>query len=313
MERIDFLLVPGFSAMAFFSAVEPLRVANRLAGRPLFAWRIHSADGEPVAASSGMKIVADLPLGDLAVPGTLIICAGFRPERGLSRSGLAILRRFARDGGQLGALDTGIEILARAGLAGPGPVSIHWEAAPAFRTRWPDITVTDALYAIGERVFTCAGGTAALDLMLERLARGHGVAFAKAVAEQFIHDRIRPGGEQQRMQIGLRLATRNRAVLAVSAMMESHLETPLSSEALAGRAGLSVRQMERLFDRHLGLSPQRHYRRIRLERARQLLGEADVRVLDVALATGFDSASALARSYRAMFGTSPGAARKQAS
>lgn len=312
VETVDFLLVEGFSALAFFSAVEPLRVANRIAGRTVFAWRLHSENGEPVPASSAMRFPVDRPLAAIAAPGTLIVCAGFRPERAVGRAGLAALRRFAHDGGRLGALDTGVEVLARAGVAGRGPVAIHWEAAPEFRERWPDIPVTDALYAIGERVFTCAGGTAALDMMLERLALSHGLAFAHAVSEQFIHDRIRRAGEAQRMALDRRLAVRNRAVLGVIAVMEAHLDVPLASAALAARAELSVRQVERLFDAHVGTSPQDYYRRLRVERARAMLETTEMRVLDVALATGFDSASALARVFRRAFGISPAAVRKPA-
>jgi AraC family carnitine catabolism transcriptional activator len=309
METIDFLLVNGFSALAFFSAVEPLRVGNRLAGKPLFAWRLHSRDGEPAAASSGMRIVVDRALAEVTPPGTLIVCAGFRPDRGIGRSGEATLRRFARGGGVFGALDTGVEVLAHAGVAGRGPVSIHWEAAADFRSRWPEIAVSDALYATGERVFSCAGGTAALDMMLERMARSHGVAFANAVSEQFIHERIRPADAAQRMAPAVRLAVRNADVLRVVALMEGNLDARLSSAELAQAAGLTVRGMERAFDRHVGVSPQRHYRRLRLERARALLETGDLRVLEVALATGFDSASALARHFRAAFGVTPSALR----
>ena len=311
IETVDFLLVEGFSALAFFSAVEPLRVANRIAGRTIFAWRLHAEDGAPVAASSGMRFPVDRALAEVTAPGTLIVCAGFRPDKAIGRAGLATLRRFAHDGGRLGALDTGVEILARAGVAGRGPVAIHWEAAPEFRERWADIPVTDALYAIGERVFTCAGGTAALDMMLERLADSHGRAFAHAVSEQFIHDRIRRAGEAQRMALDRRLAVRNRAVVGVIAVMEAHLDAPLASPALAARAGLSVRQVERLFDTHLGMAPQDYYRRLRVERARALIETTDLKVLDIALATGFDSASALARVFRRTFGTSPASLRKQ--
>jgi AraC family carnitine catabolism transcriptional activator len=305
METIDFLLVDGFSALAFFSAVEPLRVANRLAGKPLFAWRLHSPDGEPAAASSGMRIVVDRPLAAVTPPGTLIVCAGFRPDRGIGRAGDATLRRFARGGGVFGALDTGVEVLAHAGVAGRGPVSIHWEAAADFRARWPGIAVSDALYATGERVFSCAGGTAALDMMLERMARSHGVAFANAVSEQFIHERIRPADAAQRMAPAARLAIRNADVLRVVALMEANLGAPLSSAELARAAGLTVRGMERAFLRHVGVSPQRHYRRLRLERARALLETGSQRVLEVALATGFDSASALGRHFRAAYGVTP--------
>jgi len=131
------------------------------------------------------------------------------------------------------------------------------------------------------------------------------------VSEQLIHDRIRPAGEQQRMPPGLRLATRNRTVLAVVALMEANLEMPLDSAALADRAGLSVRQMERLFRDHLGTTPQGHYRGVRLEHARRMIEESDARVLEAALATGFDSASAFARTYRRAFGESPAARRRR--
>ncbi|MCW1988519.1 UNVERIFIED_ORG: AraC family carnitine catabolism transcriptional activator [Sphingomonas sp. R1F5B] len=309
-ERIDFLLVEGFSALAFFSTVEPLRVANRLAAQPLFAWRLHSADGEPVAASSGMRVVVDAPLAALDPPGTLIVCAGFHPERGLGRAGLAALRRFGRGGGRFGAIDTGIVLLAQAGVAGPGPVAIHWEAESGFREAWPQIAVADALYTLSERLFSCAGGTAALDMMLERIARAHGLAFANAVAEQFIHDRIRPAGEGQRMAAGQRLAIRDPHLLRAIAAMEAHLDLPLRSADLARQAGVGVRRLERLFLAHLGVSPQRHYRRLRLERARVLLETTDLRVLDVALATGFDSASALTRDLRRAFGITATAARR---
>lgn len=309
-EIFEFLLVEGFSALAFFSAVEPLRVANRLAPHPLFAWRLHSGDGEPVASSSGMRIVVDRPIAVLEPPGSLIICAGFHPERGLPRAALATLRRFARGGGRFGTVDTGMELLARAGVAGPGPVSVHWEAAADFRERWPGIAVTDDLYTMEDRLFSCAGGTAALDMMLERIGRSHGRALANAVSEQFIHQRIRPAGEAQRMTPGARLAVRDHKVLRAIAAMEAHQDAPLTSLDLAERAGVSVRQLERLFLRHLGMTPQRYYRRIRLERARALLETSDLRVLDVALATGFDSASALSREFRRAFGITASTARQ---
>lgn len=309
-ETIDFLLVEGFSALAFFSAIEPLRVANRIAARPVFAWRLLSKNGDPVAASSGMCFPVDRPLSALSAPGTLVVCAGFRPERTIGRAAFTALRRFAHGGGRLGALDTGAEILARAGVAGRGPIAIHWEAMPEFRERWPDIAVIDALYAIGERLFSCAGGTAALDMMLAWLAQGHGIAFAHAVSEQFIHHRIRRAEETQRMTLGHRLAVRNQAVLSAITAMEAHLDAPLSSSALASRAGLSARQLERSFQTHVGMSPQDYYRRLRLEQARSLLETTDLRVLDVALATGFDSASALARVFRRTFGTNPASVRK---
>ncbi len=309
-EVIGFLLVPGFSAMAFFSALEPLRVANRLSGRPLYRWRVYSKDAEAVEASNAMRIVVDAAFGAERPP-TLIVCSGFEPARSESRKTLAILRQFARAGVVLGALDTGAHILAKAGLLEGLRVSMHWEAAPAFREEFPDIEVTGELFEAHGRIFTCAGGTAALDLMLAMIGREHGPALAAAVSEQFIHDRIRSSHDHQRMALSARLKVTNAKVLNAVTLMERHLEQPLSPAALARQAGVTARQLERLFAAELGVSPQRYYRELRLMRARHLLRQTDMPVIDIAVATGFSSVSTLSRRYAAHFGAPPSRDRRE--
>lgn len=303
-ERIGLLLVPGFSAMAFFSAVEPLRVANRLAGRALYAWRIYALQGETVEASNGMRIVADAVLGSERPP-TLIICSGFVPQRAETRATLALLRRFARTGVRLGALDTGAHVLARAGLLDDARVSIHWEAAPAFREEFPNIEVTGELFEVHDRIFTCAGGTAALDLMLAMIAARHGMSFASAISEQFIHDRVRSSSDHQRMELSARLQVRNPKVLQAIELMEANIEHVLDVGALARAVAVTRRQLERLFIATLGESPARYYRDLRLARARHLLRQTSLSVVQVAVATGFNSGSALSRSYRERYDRSP--------
>lgn len=309
-ERIGFLLVPGFSAMAFFSAIEPLRVANRLSGRRLYVWRIYALQSDPVEASNGMRLVPDVPFGDERPP-TLIVCAGFHPERAEAKSTLATLRKFARAGVRLGALDTGAHVLARAGLLNGSRVSIHWEAAPAFREEFPDIEVTGELFEVGDRMFTCAGGTAALDLMLAMIGARHGASLACAVSEQFIHDRIRTSRDHQRMELAARLQVHNEKVLQVLELMERSIEQVVDIAALADAVCVTPRQLERLFERALGQSPARYYRNLRLDRAQHLLRETALSVVQVAVATGFNSASSLARAYRQCFGRSPSLDRRQ--
>jgi transcriptional regulator GlxA family with amidase domain len=310
-EEVGFLLVPGFSMMAFFSAVEPLRVSNRFCGRPAFHWRVFSADGAPVAASNGMTIVAERPVAEAAGIASLIVVAGFEPEKGITRPVLAALRKLARRGVRLGALDTGTFLLAAAGLIDERRVTLHWEAVPAFREKFPQIAVTGELFEIDDRVFTCAGGTAALDMMLHMIGGEFGPALAAAVSEQFIHNRIRDARSHQRMEVAERLDIANPKVARAVEAMERHLEEPLSAEALARVAGVTARQLERLFKIHLKASPCSYYGRIRLERARHLLRQTGLSVLDVALATGFASASSFARAYRGQFGHSPRADRRE--
>ncbi len=145
-ERLGFLLVPEFSMIGFFSAVEPLRVANRLCGRQLFSWHIFSVGGEPVPASNGMTIVADAPISAVERFPTVMVCASFEPERHASKPLLAWLRRLDRQGTRLGALDTGTCILARAGLLDGHRATLHWEAVPAFAEQFPDVEVTHELF-----------------------------------------------------------------------------------------------------------------------------------------------------------------------
>ena len=306
-ETYCFYLVPGFSAMGFVAAMEPLRVANRLAQRAVFAWRLFSADGAPVEASCGLKVAVDGPLDETAT--ALIVCAGFEPRRGITRPLIAALRRMTRKGTVLGAIDTGVYLLAEAGLIGEQPVTLHWEAAPAFREDFPEVRVTEDLFVLGERLFTCAGGTAAIDMMLERIALRQGQALARAVSDQFIHTRIRPHEEHQRLDIGARIGTRDPRLVAVIARMERDIENPAQLEDLAAAAGVTRRQLERLFMAHFGVGPAAYYRNIRLDRARSFLAETSLPLIEVAVATGFSSKSAMARAYVQKFGRPPGAER----
>lgn len=303
--RIAILLIPQFSMMAFSSAVEPLRVANRLAGRTLYEWQALSVDGEPVAASSGISIMVAGRPDDMPPPDMLFVCAGFAPERHATRPLLAVLRRLARARVTLGALDTGAYFLAKAGLLDGLTVTAHWEAVQAFQEEFPDIAVSDNLFEIDAGRITCAGGTAALDLMLDIIGRRHGAALAIAVSEQFIHDRIRDRHAHQRMELATRLRVTSPHVLAIVAAMERNLEQPLDAAGLAAQCGITPRQMERLFRSHLKTSPGAYYTALRLERARQLLRQTAMSVLEVAMACGFSSASVFSRSYREKFGAPP--------
>ncbi|EGD57745.1 transcriptional regulator, AraC family [Novosphingobium nitrogenifigens DSM 19370] len=306
-ETYSFYLVPGFSAMAFVAAMEPLRVANRLAQKPVFGWRLFSPDGAAVEASCGLKVAVDGPLDENAA--TLILCAGFEPRRAINRPLVAALRRMARKGVVLGALDTGAYLLAEAGLIGDAPVTLHWEAVPAFREDYPDVRVTEELFCLGDRLFTCAGGTAAIDMMLERISRRQGPALARAVSEQFIHSRIRSREERQRLDLVTRIGTSDPRLVSVIGRMETEIESPRPLEDLALDVGITRRQMERLFLAQFGLGPAAYYRNLRLERARTFLKETSLPLIEVAVATGFSSKSAMTRAYLQKFGRPPSAER----
>ncbi|MAP34957.1 MAG: AraC family transcriptional regulator [Halomonas sp.] len=311
-ERVGFLLLPRFSMMAFFSAVEPLRIANRISGQTLFEWTLFSCDGEPVTASNGMTLLVDHPMGEGMDLTSLAVCSGFEPEAHLSRALIAWLHRLDQAGCALGGLDTGGFILAAAQLLKGERITLHWESLPVFRERFPTIETSDELFEIGERRFSCAGGAAAMDMALEVIARRHGAKLAVDVSEQLIHERLRSRSDQQRMSLAQRLGTHNRRLVEAVALMERHLEEPLSLVDLAQRSGVSARQLQRLFEKHLGTSPRQWYQRLRLVRAKRLLMETDMSVLAIGVASGFNSSSSFARAFRAQFGYSPIEARHQA-
>jgi AraC family carnitine catabolism transcriptional activator len=310
-ENIGFLLLPRFSMMAFFSAVEPLRIANRISGKTLFTWVLFSPDGEPVTASNGMTLMADKSMGDTLALSSLAICSGFEPEAHLNRALIAWLYRLDQADCALGGLDTGGFLLAAAKLLKGERVTLHWESLPAFRERFPTLETSDELFELGERRFSCAGGAAAMDMALEVIARRHGTKLAVDVSEQLIHERLRSRSDRQRMTLARRLGTHNRRLVEAVGLMERHLEAPLSLADVAKRSGVSSRQLQRLFEQELGASPRHWYLQLRLTRAKRLLAETDMDVLAVGIACGFASSSSFARAFRSHFGHSPRDARCQ--
>lgn len=304
-ELIGFLLLPRFSMMAFFSAVEPLRIANRISGRPLFDWRLISEDGRPVTASNGMTLLADQAIDSVHHLPSLALCSGFDPERYLSRALKRWLHRLAAAGCVLGGIDTGCFPLAAAGLLNGERVTLHWESLPSFKERFPAIATSNELFELGARRFSCAGGTAAMDMALDVIARRHGQRLAIDVSEQLVHERMRTRHDQQRMTLARRLDTHNARLVEAVDLMERHLETPLALVDIARRSGVSLRQLQRIFEHELSRSPRDWYLGLRLQRAHYLLTETDLDVLVIGLACGFTSSSSFSRAFRQRYQCSP--------
>ncbi len=303
--RFDFLLLPEFSFIGFAALVEPLRIANRFQAGA-YLWRIVSVDGLPVTASNGIALHPQARLGDPSDCDTIFVISSFNPLRHYTPQIGKELRTRIRAGAGLGAIDTGCFVLAQAGLLGDSTVTLHWEAVPAFRELFPQVTVRDeARFTIAPKLLTSAGAMASVDLMLEVISRDHGSPLALRVSEQLVSGWVRDREDHQRLQITSRYQVHNARVAQVIALMEQHVEDPLSSDALGLRVRITRRQLERLFQDHLGTSPVHFYLRLRLERARHLLRQSSLDVTEIALASGFNSASAFSRAYRRHYSVSP--------
>ena len=316
-----FFLVPDFSMIAFSMAIEPLRLANHMLEEEYYTWRLASFDGLPVRASNGVNINVDntleverTKLAGIERPDMLIICSGLNIERYDNKSVLAWLREEHNRGVAIGGLCTGAHVLALAGLLSGRRCAIHWENIPGFAERFPKAEAFADLYEIDGDIHTCAGGTAALDMMLHLIGHDHQENLVNRICEMALTDRVRNSQDRQRLPLRARLGIQNAKVLSIIELMEAYLSEPLSLIEIAEKADLSRRQVERLFRQEMGRSPARYYLEIRLDRARQLLLQSSLPVVEVAVACGFVSASHFSKCYRELFDRSPQqgrAARKQ--
>jgi AraC family carnitine catabolism transcriptional activator len=299
-----FLALPRFTLLAFSSAVEPLRIANQLTQQPLYRWRLVSMDGAPVESSAGVRIEVNQGLVPLGRETTVIVCSGTDASHAADSRVLSWLRTHARQGGGLGAICTGAYTLARAGLLGEDSPAVHWENRPAFRELF-DVEPLHQLYVIGKKHFSCAGGEAGVDMMLALIARDHGQKLADAVGEMCLHARRREAGVAQKAMYPTSMGIRHPAVARVIAAMKENIDAPLSQKELADILGRTPRHLERIFKSTMQQTPKSYYLDLRLQEARNLLSETALSILEVGIATGFNSRSSFSKAYKSRFGRSP--------
>jgi transcriptional regulator GlxA family with amidase domain len=310
ISSVGFLLVPGFALMSYASAVEPLRAANQIADRPLYRWWHAAVGDEPAIASNGAAVLPDFKFGsDDPELDLIMVCAGGNPATFEDAATFVWLRRLARQGVTIGGISGGPFLLAKAGLLNGRRCTVHWEHLAAFEETFPDVELTRSLFEVDDKRITCSGGIAGLDMMVAIIAQDHGHELAAAVSDWFLHTHVREGMGPQRMDLRFRLGIADEKLLAALRAMEANLETPLTREAIAKGADISLRQLERSFKGHLGRGIHEHYLVLRLARARQLLRESSLPILDVAVATGFGSSSHFSRVFRGAYGMPPSDAR----
>jgi len=291
--------------MAFAAAVEPLRAANDFTGGTPFQWSIFSADDSPVVASNGITIT---PTHDRAAAPELdflFVCSGKSVSGYRDQRVCHWLHRLARRGIRIGSVSTGAFILARSGLLDGYRCTIHWESLPGFREEFPAIQATRSVYEIDGNRYTCSGGTAAVDLMLKLISEDLGTEIALEVARQFQHDRMRTSDDKQDNARNAIINFQSPRLAAAISLMHANIETPIAPRQIAGSIGLSLRQLERLFQKYCHSTPQRYYLTLRLEHARRLLLESSMSILSASIATGFASQSHFTKCYRSYYQRTP--------
>ena len=303
--KFVFVLLENFTMLSFAGALESLRIANRMAGKPLYRWELMGEGGGAVASSAGPSFPVDRDLEEVTRDDTVLLCGGIDVQAATTKKILNWLRREARRGVMMGGLCTAGYSLARAGLLDGKRATIHWENQDSFAEEFDEVELTKSVFVIDGNRVTTAGGTASIDLMLKFIAQDHGEELANAVADQLIYSSIRTDQDTQRLSIPTRIGVRHPRLSQVIQQMELNIEEPISPSILAKDVGMSTRQLERLFRRYLNRSPKRYYMELRLQKARNLLMQTDLCVFNVALACGFASPSHFSKCYRAHYNTTP--------
>lgn len=305
-EHFGFLLVPNYSMIAFSLAVEALRMANRAAEKDLYSWSIYTQDGNSLKASNGLEVMPDGSIEYATEMSICFVCGGINITDTWTKPLQFALRKIAsRKHISLGALCTGSYLLARAGLLDGYKCTIHWENIASMREEFPKAIFSDDLFQIDRDRITCAGGQASLDMMLKIIGDRHGAKLAAHISEQFMCERIRGTDDRQRVPLHLHLGANQPKLTEAVTLMEANLEEPISLDELSSYVGISRRQLERLFQKHLSCVPTRYYLNLRLGRARLMLLQTSKSIVDIALACGFISAPHFSKCYRDMFGIPP--------
>lgn len=309
MRRLGFLLLDGYALMSTAAALEPFRAANLFVPQPVYELHPLRRPGESARSSVGASFPS--VAYRMAPDGLdmLFVVAGGDPSTLQDPALFAWLRAQARAGVALGGISGGAVVLALAGLLDGYRFTVHWHHEDDLRRLRPDLLMERRLFVIDRDRYTCAGGTAPLDMMHAIIARDHGVPFAQKISDWFIQTEVRPAEAPQQASIAARYGALPAAAEAAVALMESHVADPLDLGQLAQLTGLSPRQLQRQLQAATGLSVMALYRRIRLSTARELLRHPGLSVGEVAHMTGFATQAHFADLYRREYGHPPGTAR----
>ncbi|MCP4880073.1 MAG: GlxA family transcriptional regulator [Gammaproteobacteria bacterium] len=309
--NMGFLLIPEFALLSFAATIDPLRMANRMAKQDLYHWDLYTLDDQGVVPSNGIELQPTRRRNDTEHLDGLIVVASKDANLYHTKEIARWLTRIKQRRILLGATSGGTIILAMSGLLGDETWTTHWEFIDGFKEKYPKLNITSDIYEFDGQRMSCSGGTAALDMMLQLITFQHGTELANKVAAQCIHPDIRPAHEQQRIALGARVSMKHPRLAKAIQVMKKHIEEPISCQQVAEDVGMSQRQMERVFKEHLDQRPNRYYLKLRLEKARLLLEQSDMSILDIAMACGFQSTSHFSQCYKRTYQRLPSSDKRK--
>ena len=299
--RTTILVLDATNTLSFAAAVDPLRAANRHAGRDLYAWQFATPTDRDVHLTSGLCVPA-APIARIDHCDLFVIVAGFGLQVQTTPALRASVRRLSNTAQNTAGIDGGPWVMARAGLLDGHSATTHWEDIDALAADFPQVQVENSRYQISGNRLTSAGATPAIDMMLALIRREHGARLAAQIAASFILDHSpSPATPQLRNPDPQR---HNRITARAHALMEQTLDDPLPIAAIAKQLGIGPRALQLQFRAALNTTAQKHYLSLRLLEARRHVTTSTQPLHDIALSTGFASQSSFARAYAKAFGTS---------
>lgn len=304
-QHFCFLLLDGFSHLAFSCAVEPLRLANHVSGQELYRVSLASENGKTATCLSGFEVAVHAEFSDLPECDHVFVLASKDMKQRCTRPLLGALRYKRTHGTRIGGLCSGAWVLAELGLLNGLRTALHWDYHDSFKETFPDVKLVTGVFVGNEKHLTAAGGTATADLMLHLIEQEHGRDLAMVVADQMVYSAVREETVAQRVSLQARIGNRNRHLAEAVEIVRNSLEEPVSPGFVAESVGISTRQLERLFQKYLQTSPKKFMMDQRLERAQKLLLQTEQSVIEIAIACGFDSPGHFAKVYRSKYGITP--------
>lgn len=307
--KIGFILGKSFTLSAFALFIDTLRLASDefdRSGRVLADWQVLGSTGHLITSSCGVQVA---PTSGFVDPGQfqyIVVVGGLLnvPEP-VDRETVAFLRRADAMKVPLIGLCTGTFILAEAGLMKRHQTCVSWLHYQAYRDRFPGHPVrSDRLFNIDRTRGSCAGGSSAADIAASIVRKYLGKDAERNALEVLQIDRARSTFDIQPRH-PLHIDTDDPRIQAVLIAMERHLEGTMSIEDLAAAVGLSRRQLERLFESKLKMSPARVYKRVRMDRAKTLLQQTKAPLIEIAVEIGFESASHFTKVFKSIYGETP--------
>jgi len=277
-------------ALSWSGLIQPLRLAAKLLGPQ----RLHVDVRSP-----------DKFAGEALRPWHLVLLVADEAEAGLRPANLRSLAQRCRSAPCWGGVGAGVLWLAEAGVLNGVRTALPWSLYPDADAIAEQALFSPHLFEIDGARLTCCGGAASIDFALTLVDLLFGATLQAQVKEILCVDRVRGPEERQRVALQARFGALQPKLSEAVTLMEANIEEPLSTDEIAQLAGISRRQLERLFKQYLGSLPSRYYLELRLNRARQLLRDTNYSIVQVGLMCGFSSGSHFSTAFGALFGNTP--------